>query len=459
MLFPKNKKRYLFSTITLCFSSLLAQSHIALAQMRLGRGIESGLEGHLIEYQLQQQPLSEMRSIDGCSVGIGVGCNKTASLLQKIVTEHSGKTYHDILLQAVGGGENYSRFTSYYSRNVDSRSVAIDTIPLNSFWIDGGDYVLDSYRYSGLDNLNDNLNKVAPSGFNRVVDRFSYAPIANGSDNLTLRQGLIGLKTAYGRTLIEEASKIPDIQQRIAAANLNPVEANFHLQQFINSVEAIESGERQQLDSSLYRLLSNPYTSEPGVLNRPSMEISDFDRVGIGLEGDEYIASVISGDSTETAIFSSPEVFVSSAEGGIGSTGNTPFYVVAGLGGLTVLALILTSLDGGSDSDFVSVAPANSNTSNEDNDVDEADGRGGNDADNTDSPSGEDNSDDMGESGDHPFPSEDDIPNPDVVNPSIVIEEPPEDVTQVPETHNAIQFLLLLPFALLFLKKKSIKEL
>ena len=138
-MFPlKTKKRYFFSTIALCVSSLLSQSNMALAQLRIGRGIQPGLEGHFLEYQIQQQPLERIRGFTGCSVGVGVGCNKTASLLQQIVTNHSGKSYQDILLQAAGGRENYLRFSRYYPQ-----ARSLDSIPLNSFWINNGDYILE----------------------------------------------------------------------------------------------------------------------------------------------------------------------------------------------------------------------------------------------------------------------------------------------------------------------------
>jgi hypothetical protein len=362
-MFPlKIKKRYFFSTIFFCFSYLLSQTNIALAQMRLGRGIQPGLEGHLLEYQIQQQPLEKMQGISGCSVGFGAGCNKTASLLQKIVTEYSGKTYQDILLQAAGGRDNYLRFTSHYPQSVD-----LDSMPLNSFWIDGGNYVLDSHQYSGVEDLNRipqaNLDRNFHQNFHQVVSQFTYAPVALKTENLNLKEGLIGLKTTYGKALLEEALKIPNIEQKIAASGLSSSEINFHLQQFLHSKEALENGNERQLNHSLYELLSNPYTSDPGVLNRPSLGISsNLNRqMGIGLEGEEYISSLIApslntANVSETVIFNSADIATAT---GSASGSNTPLYVAAGIGGLTILALLLTGLDVDSSSDSSAIDPLN----------------------------------------------------------------------------------------------------
>lgn len=410
----KTKKSYFLSSVALCIGSILSQSTVALAQLRLGRGIETGLEGHLIEYQIQQKPLSRMRSVDSCSVGVGVGCNKTASLLQKIITESSGKTYQDLLLQAAGGKDNYSRFATYYPQNAN-----IDYMPLNSFWREGGEYVLDSHQHSGIGNL----NEVATLGFYQAVRQFQYAPVANNQSSLNLRQGLIALKTAYGKTLIEEASKIPNIEQKIAASSLSQQEINFHLQQYINGVEAIESGNQQQLDRSLYEVLSNPYTSEPGVLNRPPLGISDSldQKIGVGLTADEYIASVVGGESSETVIFGSPDVsFI--AESGSGSVIDNPLYVAMGLGGVTLLALLLDSSDGGSGSN---VAAISSSSDNSDDSQDESD--------NT---------------------QEENNFSPEIITENPIFESPTAN-TSVPESSSTREFIVLTILAGLILRRKS----
>lgn len=485
MLCLKNKKRYLFSTIALCFSSLLSQSNIALAQLRLGRGIQPGLERHLLEYQSQQQPLEKMRGLSGCSIGIGVGCNKTASLLQKIVTESSGKTYQDILLQAAGGQSNYSRFARHYPQNVD-----LSFIPLNSFWINGGDYILDSHQYSGIGDL----ERIPESGFRQIVSQFRYSPVTQGRNNLNLQQGLIGLKTAYGKTLLEEARKIPNIEQKIAASGLDTAETNFHLQQFLNSVEAIETGNQQQLNHSLYRLLSNPYTSEPSNLNRPSLGISSsLDRqIGVGLEGDEYISSLVAGEASETVIFNSSEVTIYADSSNGGSSGNnTPLYVAAGVGSVTLLVLLLTNLDESSGSNAFAastIVPSNSHNSadvenpvdsgnvgdtdnpsnsdrqdNPDNPDNTNNPNSSDDSNNTNNSRGRDNVGEMEDSGNNPFPTDEENPEIVVVNPPVVVEKDPvldpptDEVVAIPESTSAMQFVILVVLALLILKKRTRK--
>lgn len=440
MLRLKIKKCYFLSTITLCFGSLLSQSQIASAQLRFGRGVQPGLENHFLEYQIQQQPLEKMRSISGCSVGIGVGCNKTASLLQEIVTESTGKTYQDLLLKAAGGQDNYLRFTSYYPQ-----SVNIDTMPLNSFWINGGDYVLDSHQYSGVGDL----ATIPKSDLRQVVRQFKYAPVASDSNNLNLQQGLIGLKTAYGKTLLEEAQKIPDIEQQIAASGLNSAETNFHLQQFIDSVEAIESGNLQRLNQSLYRLLSNPYTADPGVLNRPPLGISDNleSIIGVGLEGDEYISSVLTGESSQTALFGFPEAIATSTN--VATNNNTPLYIAAGVGGLTLLTLLLINSDGDSSSNALAANPTQiENTNSPDNPG------GGNLNPRNNSPNGTDDQGSTGEPNIN-FPNNGNNPDLEILTPPVVIVEefppqpPTNEVVKVPETNSVMQFVIVIALALL----------
>ncbi len=418
MLRPTIKKRYLLSTIFLGFSSLLSYSQIASAQLRLGRGIQPGLEGHFLEYQIQRQPLEKMRGISGCSVGVGVGCNKTASLLQKIVTEASGKSYQDILLQAAGGRDNYLRFSSYYPQ-----SVNLDRMPLNSFWVDGGDYVLDNYRYSGI-----GIAQTPQSGLRQIVSQFAYAPRSLSDNRLNLQQGLIGLKTAYGRVLIEEARKISDVELKITASGLSPLEINFHLQQFINSVEALDNGNEQQVKESLYRILSNPYTSDPGVLNRPSLKIANGleQQVGVGLEGDEYIASVLEGDAKETVVLNSNEVNLSSVlqqgtVSNIAGSSNTPFYVVAGIGGLALVVLLLANLDGDRNSATLAF---NSNTTEE--------------------------------SETNPSPFDRDTSSIEIVE-DTELEPPTNETTSIFETNSVMQFAFLIVL-MLFLKKNSYSQ-
>lgn len=376
----------------------------ASAQLRLGRGIQPGLEGHLIEYQIQQQPLERIQTVESCSVGLGVGCDKTASLLQQIVTDASGKTYQDIVNQAAGGVENYIRFTRYYPENAQ-----ISRIPYNSFWLNGGDYVLDNYRYSGIGDL----ERVYSQDLHQLVSQFGYAPVTDNGSQLSLQQGLIGLKTAYGAALLKEARQIPDIQQRITNSGLSEAETNFHLQQFLSSVSAADNGNTQEFNQALYRLLSNPYVANSAPLNRPALGATATIPTGETLTGDSYVSAVLTGDASQTAIASQGEVFTPSGD-------NTPLYIFAGVGGLTLLILLLTNL-GGSDGGSVTVA-SNPNPPSE------------------------------------PMPGGDLPDFPDIYRDPVVINDPmnPPDVTvtRIPESTNVLPLIILLCLLLLMTRNR-----
>jgi hypothetical protein len=340
----------LFTSAHLC-----SWTNAAIAQLRLGTGVQPGLEEYLLEYQLQELPLNQLRGISGCSVGFGAGCNKTGSLLQQIIQKQTGRSYQDLLVQSAGGLNNYLRFQQFYPN-----SSSISSTPYSSFWRSGDSSILDRYEYSGIGQLNS--NHVA--NLREVVSSFRYAPVTRGNNNLNLREGLIGLKTAYGRTLIEEALKIPDIEQKIIAFGLSEEETAYHLQQFRQAKAALNTDNSATINQSLYNLLSNPYTSLPTELNRPELGISEaLERIGgVTQEGSFATGEVLGEEISEIAIPTSSDILVE-------VTDNTPIYVAAGVGGLTLLILLLSL--GGNDSTTTFAATTTTTTTSTTNPTNE----------------------------------------------------------------------------------------
>ncbi|MDJ0647807.1 MAG: hypothetical protein QNJ60_03800 [Xenococcaceae cyanobacterium MO_188.B19] len=327
-----------FLAFSLFLTTLFSATQSAVAQLRLGRGIQPGLEGHLIEYQLQGQPLGNMRGIQGCSVGFGTKCNKTAALLQKIILENSGTTYQDLILKASGGLENYQNFLKYYPSAKDISSVTSD-----SFWVNASPYILDRYEYSGIGVL----EPVSSKELYEIVSNFNSTSVTQNKNSLNLREGMIGLKTAYGRTILEEAQKIPNIEAKITEYGLNSIETAFHLQQFRYAVATLESNNYENTNFALYKILSNPYTDIPGEFNRPSLKINPkLDTLdGNTLEGESYIKSFIEGNAGAITLFNNPEVIVTLDE-----SEETALYATLGGIGFTVLIIALVALNSDSQS-------------------------------------------------------------------------------------------------------------
>ena len=340
------KKRFssLLYSCLFTVTGILSFPKLTLAQLRLGTGVQPGLEGYLLEYQQRRLPLDKLSGASGCSAGFGASCNKTGAILQKIVREYSGLDYPELLAKAAGGAENYQKFARLYSN-----PSAVSLMPYSSFWRKGNEYVLDSYKNTGIGTL----NTVETSSLREIASNFKFAPATWGNDNISLRQGIVGLKTSYGLILVEEALKIPEIEQKIAAASLNESEASFHQQQFQNAVSALYSNSPTQLTNSLFYLLSNPYTDVVASLNRPDLSIStELTKIeGIALKGEvENIVAII-GEGSETILTASIEEVIKGSA--------TSAYTIAGVGGVALL-ILLASGDGssGDSSAVISDIPA-----------------------------------------------------------------------------------------------------
>lgn len=329
------KKRFspLFYSCLFAFTSILSFPQLALAQLRLGTGVQPGLEGYFLEYQQRGLPLNELRGASGCAIGFGASCNKTGAILQKIVQKHSGLDYQQLLVKAAGGAENYQKFVQIYANQ-----SAVPLVPYSSFWRDGNKYILDSHEYAGINTF----NSAGYSGLNEITSKFHYSPISLRNEIINLRQGAIGLKVSYGVTLMEEALKVPNINQEIAEVSLNESEASFHQQHFQNAVWALNRESSGGLKNALFNVLSSPYTAVPAPLNRPNLQISnDITQVEtIALEGDIQKIVAITEGRDETALSNSLDEVIDTAA--------TSGYAIAGLGGAALLLLLLSG-EGGSD--------------------------------------------------------------------------------------------------------------
>ncbi|MGK7948193.1 MAG: hypothetical protein AB4368_05160 [Xenococcaceae cyanobacterium] len=342
------KSRLLFFGYSCLFSvsSILSFPQTTLAQLRIGRTVQPGLEGYFLEYQQTGLPLNELMSVSSCSVGLGASCNKTGAVLQKIVKEYSGSSYRELLMKAAGGLENYQRFARLYSN-----PAAISLTPYSSFWRDNNQYILDNHEYAGI-NI---FQAIDSAELNEITSQFKYSPLSLRNSDISPRQGLIQLKVSYGVTLMEEALKVPDINQKIAEESLNESEASFHQQQFQTAVLAIKGESTSEISKSLFFVLSNPYTQVPGVLNRPNLNIStDLTSIhGIALEGDEE--TILSNtEENAVAILTNSFEETSFGETSFGETSfgetiegfSTSYYTLAGLGGMALLIILLADGDG-----------------------------------------------------------------------------------------------------------------
>lgn len=126
-----------------------------------------------------------------------------------------------------------------------------------------------------------------------------------------LRSGLLNLKMATGFNLYTEAAKIPDLDQKIRLLNLEPEMEQFYLSNIRNGLNALQTGNNQELRQSIFTLLSRPYTLNPvndGLYGRVEVDTPEaltqpglplvpdaLDEPGILLSGDEGIGEVVAG--------------------------------------------------------------------------------------------------------------------------------------------------------------------
>ena len=329
-------------------AAILTAPQQAFAQLSIGRyGVQPGLESNYLQYQMSGRSLSQMRVIPGCGVGGGAGCDKTATVLQQLVESNGGPSYQELLIRAAGGQQNYQNFASFYGNNPN-----ISQVPYASFWQNDNPYMVDGYRYL----LGQTVSRTPQPGLGQVAKNFYWAPEGSGN-SLDPRSGLLNLKYSYGRLLLEEVAKIPNLKQQIQSQDLPADVKQFYASNASEGLRALNSGNERQLEGKLLEVLSKPFSPDGAEYNRPNAGIPrEFDEIiGQGLPGDVFVAAVPvlpEGDVISQEIVPGPVGEVVAQGGG----GGFPFWI---LGGIPLLALpFLFGGGGGDDSpDRVAVAP------------------------------------------------------------------------------------------------------
>lgn len=345
------KKGVRFATIV--FSSVavvLTTCQPTFAQLNIGRyGIQQGLEYEYLQYQINNQNLSQMRVIPGCDVGFGLTCNKTGSVIQRLLDSNDGASHQNLLIRAAGGEDNFQNFASFYDNNPN-----LSAVPYASFWRNQSPAIMDSSQYL----LGEPVGRNPVEGLGLVTNQFYWSPYSGTNNSVSLRNGLIDLKLSYGRLLFEEASKIPNIKEEIQSLGLSPEMTNFYLNKISTGLDALSSGNPNQLQQRIFEVLSFPYSEDGGELGRPINAIpQEFSQLlGEDMPGDILLSDnplALDGEamSLDTSPASMGDVLVQD------SPDSFPLWPIFGIGGLALILLLL--LNGDSSSAQASVSSGN----------------------------------------------------------------------------------------------------
>ncbi|MEA5604619.1 hypothetical protein [Nostoc sp. UHCC 0252] len=333
---------------TIAFSSVavvITTCQSAFAQLNIGRyGIQPGLESEYLQYQINNQNLSQMRVIPGCDVGFGLTCNKTGAVIQRLVDLNGGTSYENLLIRAAGGEKNFQNFATFYGNNPN-----LSAVPFASFWRNESPAIMDSSQYL----LGQRFGRNPVEGLGLATNQFYWAPYSGVNNSVSLRDGLLDLKLSYGRLLFEEASKISDIQEQIQSLGLSPEMTNFYVDKISTGLNALNSGDRNQLQRRIFEILSYPYSEDGGELGRPNN--------GIPQEFNQLLAEEIPGDilvSNNPVPLDGETIAldISGSEGEVvvaDGDNSFPVWPIIGAGG--IIAILFLLLDGDNSSAQASV--------------------------------------------------------------------------------------------------------
>ena len=329
---------------TIVFSSIavvLTTCQSSFAQLNIGRyGIQQGLEYEYLQYQINNQNLSQMRVIPGCDVGFGLTCNKTGSVIQRLLDSNEGTSYQNLLIRAAGGEENFQNFASFYGNNPN-----LSEVPYASFWRNQSPAIMDSSQYV----LGQPVGRNPVEGLGLVTKEFYWSPYSGTNNSVSLRNGLLDLKLSYGRLLFEEASKIPNIKEQIQSLGLSPEMTNFYFNKISTGLNALNSGNPTQLQQRIFEVLSFPYSENGGELGRPNNAIpQEFSQLlGEDIPGDILLSDnplALDGEvmGVDTSPASMGDVLVQD------SPDSFPLWPIFGIGGLALILLLLMNGDSSS---------------------------------------------------------------------------------------------------------------
>lgn len=274
--------------VALSLAAVMAVIQPASAQLNIGRyGVQPGLEQNYLQYQLSGQSLSRMQVIPGCLTGFGLGCNKTGEVLQQLVEQNNKTSYSNLLMRAAGGEENFRNFSNFYGNN-----PRLPEVPYSSFWKDDARNIMDGYQYL----LGQQVGRTPVENLGLITKNFYWSPLSGDNNSLSLRSGLLDLKYSYGRLLLEEVSKIPNLEQQIQSLGLPKEVTQYYLGNFSRGLEALNAGNESLLKDSILHILSVPFSPEGGGdLGRPFAGIpNEFDSLyGQGLEGNSFLGGPV----------------------------------------------------------------------------------------------------------------------------------------------------------------------
>lgn len=273
--------------IALSLAAVMAVIQPASAQLNIGRyGVQPGLEQNYLQYQLSGQSLSRMQVIPGCLTGFGLGCNKTGEVLQQLVEQNNKTSYSNLLMRAAGGEENFRNFSNFYGNN-----PRLPEVPYSSFWKDDARNIMDGYQYL----LGQQVGRTPVENLGLITKNFYWSPLSGDNNSLSLRSGLLDLKYSYGRLLLEEVSKIPNLEQQIQSLGLPKEVTQYYLGNFSRGFQALNAGNENALKDSILHILSVPFSPEGGEYGRPFAGIpNEFDSLyGQGLEGNSFLGGPV----------------------------------------------------------------------------------------------------------------------------------------------------------------------
>lgn len=319
------------------FTAVLTASQSAFAQLNVGQyGVQPGLESEYLQYQMSGRDLSQMQGIGGCTVGFGLACNKTGSILNQLLQSNNKATYQELLIRAAGGLDNFQSFASFYGNNPN-----LPLIPYASFWHNDSPSIMDGYRYV----LGGPVGQNPVQGLGLVTKNFYWSPISEGDSALSPRSGLLDLKYSFGRLLLEEVSKIPNLEQQIQALNLSPQMTNFYLSTLSTGLRALDSGNTERIQNSILHVLSSPFSPNGGEFQRPTIGVPrEFDQLyGQGLPGDEIVGAPPILLDPDVATLDFPETVADSFAAPGVTGGGFPTWLL----GLPLLALLFLAGGGG----------------------------------------------------------------------------------------------------------------